>query len=92
MSDQTAPPSLSPESDGSPALPLFLLAIVPAAPFIALVLTHAGGIAIDHLPASLAAQLAIVGSGAGLLLLTALWLDRREARRAAAEASDDDAG
>jgi hypothetical protein len=89
MSDQTAPPSLSSENDGSPALPLFLLAVVPAALFIALVLTHAGGIALDHLPESLAAQLAIVGSGAGLLLLTALWLDRREARRVPLDERDD---
>jgi protein-S-isoprenylcysteine O-methyltransferase Ste14 len=64
---------------------LALSALLPLL-YVASVLLFFGGVTLGHLPQSLEAQLGMVAGGAGLLLLLALWLDRREARRAAAEA------
>jgi hypothetical protein len=56
------------------------VAALPGLLYTTLVLALFGGIAIDHLPESPTLQLGLVGGGAVLLLLAALWLDRREAR------------
>ncbi|HUC67513.1 MAG TPA: hypothetical protein VMA53_19000 [Stellaceae bacterium] len=61
------------------------VAALPGLLYSALVLALFGGIAIDHLPESPTLQLGLVGGGAVLLLLAALWLDRREAQHDPAE-------
>lgn len=62
-----------------------LHAALPGLLYTALVLALFGGVAIDHLPESPMLRLCLVGGGAALLLLLALWLDRREGRHDAAE-------
>jgi hypothetical protein len=64
-----------------------LSALLPLA-YAGAVLMLFGGVALDHLPQSPEAQLGIVALGAALLLLAALWLDRREAKREADETPD----
>jgi hypothetical protein len=57
------------------------LGAVPALLYIGVVLALFGGIAIDQLPQSPVARLALVAGGAALVVLAALWLDRRETGR-----------
>jgi hypothetical protein len=64
-----------------------LSVLLPLA-YVGTVLLLFGGVALDHLPESREAQLGMVALGAALLLLVALWLDRRDARREAAYADE----
>jgi len=85
MTDTPAPRDLIPESDHRPGWRRFTFALLPALLYAALVLAVFGGFTLDHLPESPAARLGMVVAGAIALLLVALFLDRREARREAAE-------
>lgn len=85
MSDTPAPHDLIPASESRPGWRRFALAALPALAYAALVLAVFGGFTLDHLPESPAARLGMVLSGAVALLLVAFFLDRREARREAAE-------
>jgi hypothetical protein len=85
MTDMPAPQDLISESESRPGWRRVALAVLPAAVYAALVLVVFGGFALDHLPQSQTARLGMVVSGALALLLFALFLDRREAKREAAE-------
>ncbi|HXZ00530.1 MAG TPA: hypothetical protein VEI03_11055 [Stellaceae bacterium] len=85
MTDLPAPHDAIPESESRPGWRRFALALLPALIYVGLVLALFGGFTLDHLPQSSMARLGMVVSGALTLLLVALFLDRREAKRAAAE-------
>lgn len=56
------------------------VAALPGLFYVGIVLALFGGIAIDRLPDSPWARLAMVAVGVVLVVLAALWLDRREGR------------
>jgi hypothetical protein len=85
MTDLRASQDLAAPGHHPPAWRRRFVAALPGLLYTALVLALFGGIAIDHLPESPTARLGLVAGGAALLLLAALWLDRREARHDAAE-------
>ncbi len=85
MNDMPAPHDSIPESESRPGWRRFVLAALPALVYAGLVLALFGGFALDHLPQSPTARFGMVVSGALTLLLVAIFLDRREAKRAAAE-------
>ncbi|MGO8916145.1 MAG: hypothetical protein ACLQJR_09580 [Stellaceae bacterium] len=85
MTDIPAPHDLISESDSRPGWRRLMLAVLPALVYAGLVLAVFGGFALDHLPESQTARLGMVVGGALALLLFALFLDRREAKREAAE-------
>jgi hypothetical protein len=88
MTDVPLPQDVMPESESRPGWQRFALAALPALVYGGLVLALFGGFTLDHLPQSATARLGMVVGGAVSLLLVALFLDRREARRAAAESTD----
>lgn len=85
MTDMPVPHDLMPESDSRPGWRRLVLAALPALIYTGLVLAVFGGFALDHLPQSPLARLGMVACGAAALLGVAFFLDRREARREAAE-------
>jgi hypothetical protein len=85
MTDMPAPHDLISPRDAHPGWRRFLLAALPAVIYAGLVLTVFGGFALDRLPESPLARLGMVACGAIALLFVAFFLDRREARREAAE-------
>ncbi|HZB91197.1 MAG TPA: hypothetical protein VE397_07145 [Stellaceae bacterium] len=84
MTDHTSH-DLAAGGDHRPGWVRRLHGALPGLLYAAMVLALFGGIAVDHLPQSPMVRLALVGGGAALLLLLALWLDRREDRHADAE-------
>jgi hypothetical protein len=78
MADQTAPQSQVPARNRSVRFWLTIAALVP---YGAVIVALFGGFAFDHLPEGSAIRFALVASGACLLLLLALWLDRHEANQ-----------
>jgi zinc transporter ZupT len=78
MTDQIAPRSRVPKKDRSMRFWFATAAIVP---YGAAIVALFGGFAFHHVPEGSATRFAMVASGAGLLLLLALWLDRHEAKR-----------
>jgi peptidoglycan/LPS O-acetylase OafA/YrhL len=91
MTHMPASHDLVPHRDAYPGWRRFLLAALPAVIYAGLVLAVFTGFALDHLPDSPLARLGMVGCGAGALLFVAFCLDRREARRVAAERGEDEA-
>ncbi len=89
MTDMPAPNHLIPHRDAHPGWRRFVLAALPALIYAGLVLAVFGGFTLDHLPQSPLARLGMVACGAVALLFVAFFLDRREARRAAAERAGD---
>jgi hypothetical protein len=75
---QTAPPRQLPQKNRSVR---FWLAIAPLVPYGAVIVALFGGFAFDHLPEAGIIRFAMVASGACLLLLLGLWLDRHEAKQ-----------
>jgi hypothetical protein len=92
MTDLRASQDLAAPGHYRPAWRRRFGAALPGLLYTALVLALFGGIAIDHLPESPTVRLGLVGGGAALLLLAALWLDRREARHDTAEPDADGKG
>jgi hypothetical protein len=80
MTDLRASQDLAAPGHHPPAWRRRFVGALPGLLYTALVLALFGGIAIDHLPESPTARISLVAGGAALLLLAALWLDRREAR------------
>jgi hypothetical protein len=78
MTDQTAPQIRVVKKNRSMR---FWFATAALVPYGAVILALFGGFAFDHLPEGSAIRFAMVASGACLLLLLALWLDRHEAKR-----------
>ena len=78
MTDQTAPQSQVPAKNRSVR---FWFATAALVPYGAVILALFSGFAFDHLPEGSAIRFAMVASGACLLLLLALWLDRHEAKQ-----------
>lgn len=85
MSKTPRPRALISDDDSRPGWRRFTLAILPALIYAALVLAVFGGFTLDHLPEGPLARLGMVGCGAVALLFVAFFLDRREARREAAQ-------
>jgi hypothetical protein len=85
MTDMPAPQDIISASESRPGWRRFAFAALPALVYAGLVLAVFGGFTLDHLPQSPTARLGMVASGALALLLVALFLDRREARREATE-------
>lgn len=85
MTDMPAAAHLIAAPAGRPGWRRFVLGVLPACLYAVLVLALFGGFARDHLPESPTARLGMVVIGALALLLAALLLDRREAKRDAAE-------
>ncbi len=77
MTDQTAPQSQVPAKNRS----RFWLATAALVPYGAVIVALFGGFTFDHLPEGSAIRFAMVASGACLLLLLALSLDRHEAKQ-----------
>jgi zinc transporter ZupT len=77
MTDQTATQSRAPEKKRSMRLWFATAALVP---YGAVIVALFGGFTFHHLPEGSAIRFAMVASGACLLLLLALWLDRHEAK------------
>jgi hypothetical protein len=75
MTDQTAPQSRVPKKDRGVR---FWFATAALVPYGAVIVALFGGFTFDHLPERIAIRFAIVASGACLLLILALWLDRHE--------------
>ncbi len=91
MTDMPAPHDVISPSESRPGWRRFALAALPALVYAGLVLAVFGGFTLDHVPQSPMARLGMVVSGALALLLVALFLDRREAKREAAERATADA-
>ena len=91
MTDMPAPHDLLSDAQHRPGWRRIALAALPAVVYAVLVLAVFGGFTLDHLPESPQARLGMVVSGAAALLLVAFFLDRREARREAAERAANEA-